>query len=396
MKVVLASHVWVTGPCHEIKKYILRRDKGTLLYITHPLYYHDRLNGSGYELYSDGKLVREQYNKIRKIPEIINYFSAFFRNILYVFRTRESYDVYIGFNNLNALAGWFLKKIGKVNRCVYHVVDYTPQRFDNKLLNFIYHRIESFCAVHCDETWNLSGRMVDAREHFKGLRRELCGVQKVVPMGIWDEEMVRFDFESVHKTQLVFMGHLLKKNGVQFVLDAVPLIIEKIPKFTFLVIGDGEYLGKLKAQVSRLKIDKCVRFAGYVEDHAEIERMIAKSALAIALYESGNKEKNWTYYTDPGKIKVYLGSGVPVLLSDVPPNAREIEKEQCGKIVDLAPKDIAAAVVLMLQDPELLRIYRKNALAYSKQFDWQKMLDKAFIFDNNHATSPGKVTCVWK
>ena len=45
------------------------------------------------------------------------------------------------------------------------------------------------------------------------------------------------------------MGHILEKQGVQYFIDAVPLIIKSLPDFKFLVIGDGEYLKKLKEQV---------------------------------------------------------------------------------------------------------------------------------------------------
>jgi len=116
----------------------------------------------------------------------------------------------------------------------------------------------------------------------------------------------------------------------------------------------------------------------HIKDHTEVEKLIAKSALAVALYERGDLERNFTYYSDPGKIKVYLGAGVPVLLTDVPYNAKEIEKEKCGKIVELEPKSIARAVVELMKNEDVLKKYRKNAIEYAKRFDWNLIFGRIF------------------
>ncbi|WP_412733230.1 glycosyltransferase [Minisyncoccus archaeiphilus] len=84
----------------------------------------------------------------------------------------------------------------------------------------------------------------------------------------------------------------------------------------------------------------------------------------------GNPEKNFTYYTDPGKIKNYLGCGLPILISNVPPIAVELDKNKCGAIIGNNPEDIAEKVVELLSDGESLKKYRENVLEYRKQFDW--------------------------
>ena len=87
------------------------------------------------------------------------------------------------------------------------------------------------------------------------------------------------------------------------------------------------------------------------KERKELEERMRNSALAVAMYEK-NKE-SFTYYADPTKIKDYLSMGIPVLLTDLPYNAKEIEKEKCGIIVDYKKKDIADAVIkLMYRDWE--------------------------------------------
>ena len=378
-KVVISTHTWATGfPESELKKYLNQKQISQLLWIGHPLTYHPRLNGSSFELYHHGQLSKSSYRKIVKIPSLLAYIKDIWLNIWYVWKTKETYDYYIGIDNLNAFSGWILKKLGKTKYCIYYVIDFTPKRFENKLINKLYHALETFCAKHCDETWNLSHTLIEGRQKFKGVS-PYCGIQRVVPMGIWFHEVKRVEFAAVQKQQLVFMGHILEKQGIQYVLDAIPLIIKKIPDFNFLVIGEGEYLSDLKSKAQRLDIESYVDFKGYVEKHEELEYLIASSAVAIAPYQEGDYERNFTYYTDSGKIKTYLGAGVPVLLTKVPHNAETLQNLQCGKVITLDSQSIANAVCELLINEAKLLTYRNNALNYAKQFDWQIVFDNAFF-----------------
>lgn len=374
-KIVIATHYWADyGPGQELKKYLLKNKIKKLLWIQHPLMYSKRLPGSGYELYEDGKKIKTFLPKIKKSPAVFAYIKDFFLTIFFVLKSREEFNIFVGVNNLNAIAGLFLKKIGKVKKCIYYVIDYTPIRFENRLLNWIYHKIESICAIKCDEVWNLSPRMIEARKKIKGIKSD--NRHKIVPMGIWFDEIKRYKFEEINKHQLVFMGHIIEKQGVQFVIQAIPKIVKEILNFKFLVIGEGEYLKELKKLVKKLRVDKYIEFTGYIKDHATIEKLIGKSALAVALYEKGDLDRNFTYYADPGKIKVYLSTGVPVLLTDVSHNAKDIEERKCGKIVDPHPKSIAKTVIELMEDEKILKEYRENVLEYAKQFDWNLIFKK--------------------
>lgn len=375
----MATHVWADGASQAYKKYLLSFKELEILWITHPLFYDKRVLGNGFEFYKGGSLNQKKYTKIVKLPAPLNFIKDVIITIYYSIKFGNQFELFIGFNNLNAFAGLFLRKIGVVKKVVYHVTDFVPKRFENNLLNSIYHSIESICARYADETWNLSLRMVEARQKYKNINPNDCGIQKEIPMGIWLDSVKKVPWENVKKSQLVFMGHLLKKQGVQYVIQAIPYILEKIPDFHFLVIGGGDYKIELEKLVEESKIERCVSFTGYVDDHYKLELMVAESALAVALYEKGDFERNWTYYTDPGKLKVYLGSGVPVLLTDVPHNAKDIEDNKCGKIIDIEPKSIAKAIISILEDGKKLKKYRENAVNYAAQYDWVKLLDKEFL-----------------
>lgn len=375
-RIIVATHVYTDGPAQALRDYLKKNKTAKLLFIGHPLFFNPMLKDSGYEFYEDGQMKKASYPEIKRLPAIFSYFRSFILNIIWSIKFSRKWDLYVGSNNLNALSGIILKWLGAVNKTVYYVVDYTPQRFNNKLVNSIYHVNDRFCVKNCDETWNLSNRMEEARKEYFGFYNFK---QRTVPMGIWLDRIKQPEFREIEKHNLVFMGHILKKQGIQHVLEAIPAIIKEIPDFKFTVIGTGDYLEALRQQAKYLDIADRVKFTGYVEKHQDIELMLAKCAVAILMYEKylDNGHLSWAHFADSGKIKSYLACGLPIILNDVPPNALELKKRQCAVIVSPDKETIAQTVIRMMKDEEILMRYRKNAINYSREFDWN------LIFKNN-------------
>ena len=370
-KIVIISHIFASGPAQALLEYLtkVKRVEKTL-FIGHPLFYQPKKKtGSFYQLYTKGKLTREKSLKNLKFFSVTSYAKDVFCSVYWVIKSKEKWDLVICADNLNALSGLILRKLGKVKKVIYYTIDYIPVRFENKLLNEWYHLIDKFCVYQANKVWNVSPRMEIARRKYRGIKTK-PGKQKVVPMGTWLKGIKRLPFNKIEKHTLVFMGHLIEKQGVQLVIKAMPRIIKKIPDFKFLIIGTGEYEGKLKKLAKKLNLEKNIKFTGYVKSHEKMENMMARCAVGIALYQGGDKQKNFTYYADPGKIKDYLGAGLPIILTNVPHNARQLAKNGCGIIVKNDSKDIVKAVIGLLGNEKKLRKYRQNALSYIEDFDW--------------------------
>lgn len=375
-KYILATHVWSDGPSQALREYLIKKERD-FIWIGHPLYYSNNILGSGYSVFLEGIEKSKKYFPPHKLIEPIKYFWEILLNIFFVWKLRINNEyIYIGYNNLNAFSGIILKKLGLVSRVVYYVVDYMPKRFNNRLLNYVFHKIDQFCVKYSDETWNLNEKaMNDARKKFFGFDAYQKGfsAQKEIQMGFWKERIELKSFDDINKKQIVFLGNILEKQGVQFVLRALPMVIKKIPGVKLVVIGSGEYLETLKKLVIKLNLVNNVEFTGFMKELSDAEEILVNSALAIAIYEEGNPEINFTYYTDQGKIKNYLGCGLPILLSDVPPIARDLEKNNCGFIINNNPLEISEKIIELLNDENRLKFYRENVLSYRKKFDWENI-----------------------
>lgn len=172
------------------------------------------------------------------------------------------------------------------------------------------------------------------------------------------------------------MGHLLEKQGVQLAIQALPLIRAVVPEATLLVIGDGPYAASLRQLALRCGVSDAVDFAGYVQDHTEIERRLAASAIAIAPYLPD--PASFTRFADPGKIKTYLACGLPVVATDLPEIAHALEARGAGRVVAYDAAALAEAVIAYLTDPAALEQARKAATELGAMYDWERIFNDAF------------------
>ncbi len=274
-------------------------------------------------------------------------------------------------DGLCANFGFLLRFFGRVKKVIYWAVDFVPEkRFESGWKNAIYHKINTNGYKKCDEMWDLSPRMKNAREKYLGVKSADYKKIKIVPFGMWTDRIKSIPYEKSQKDTIVFMGHLLPKQGVQLIIDALPYIKEQNSKVKLKIIGTGSYENDLKEKVKKMGLEKECVFLGRIQKMEDMEEEIAKSAIAVAPYIKSLD--TWSYYADPGKVKTYLACGVPVLLTDIPWNAKDIEKAEAGVIITEDPRDIAVKILYLL-DTKTNEKYRKNAHDFAKQFNYTRI-----------------------
>lgn len=369
--VLIISHKFLPQPDDDLVLYLNSKQGYNVVHIIHSFSdCPDRI--SKCTLYKHGIMFSEKRSRdYIKSPEILIYFKEILFTVYHVLKIKLQFDVAVCMDGMCTLFGLFLKLLGKAQKVNYWAVDFVPEkRFQGKVKNFIYHSINKFGYRNADEMWDLSPRMAGAREEFLGVKKDVYRSHKVVPYGMWLHRIKTYSYDECEKNTLIFMGHLLEKQGVQLVLDVIPEIVKKNPDFKFKVIGTGSFEGKLKQKVKDLQIEKHVNFLGKIKKNEDLEEEIAKSCVSIAPYVA--KLDTWTKYADPGKIKTYIACGVPVLLTDVPWNAKEIEKIGCGKVITEDQENIAQSVIILM-NKDLNQKFRNNAVEYSKSFDYNNI-----------------------
>jgi glycosyltransferase involved in cell wall biosynthesis len=372
-KALIVFHEASTGPGHDLRDYLIKQEVKELLFIAHPLLYlkENFKNATRYEYYRKGKLVLNKKTKHWSGPEPLLYIKDTFYTVSLTIKYLKKADLFFGLGNLNAFAGYLLKLFGFVDCLIYYVIDYVPNRFKNPALNAIYHRIEKIAAEKSNWTWNLSPRMIEGRNKKWGKK---FPNQIVVPHGVHINRIKHVPFSKINKTEVLYMGTLLQKQGIQLVLESIKILAKHIPEIHFTIIGKGPYESNLRSLTKKLGIEKYVSFLGYIKNHEEMENRIAQTGIAIALYDKTHDE--FSYYADPGKIKNYLGAGVPVVMTDVPYVAREIQKANCGFIVPYKKNVLIKTLLYYFSDIEMMKKYRSNALKFAKRYEWNDIFAK--------------------
>ncbi len=360
------------GPPQEIRDFFLPKVK-KIYHIEHPFPYSSE-HRSSMTIYENGILKKQIFTHSMIGPQIFFYLFDVFITFYFIILAKTKFDLCIALDNLNTVSVLPFKKLGLVKKLVFYTIDYNPQRFENKILNNIYHFLDRLACYHVDKIWILSTRMIKARRK-NNVDPKRSAQSIILPMGANLSRIKILSLEKINRYDIVFVGFLLEKQGVQIVLETLPEIVSKIPQLKFVVVGQGEYEQKLKVLAKKLNIANHVEFKGFVKDYRTVEKILCKSAIGIAPYVP--TPDNYTFYTDPGKPKLYLGCGLPVVITDVPLIARVIESRKAGLIVDYTVENFAEALVKLLSDNTMYKKYRKNAINLSKQYDTNSLIQNA-------------------
>jgi glycosyltransferase involved in cell wall biosynthesis len=194
-------------------------------------------------------------------------------------------------------------------------------------------------------------------------------------MGAWLDRVPRTDPDSFRRRRVVYLGHLVPRQGVQVLLDAVALLRRRGIDVDAAVIGRGPLEAELRAQAAHLEIEDAATFHGFVKDHRDVERILAASTVAVAPYDTA--AESFTRFADPGKLKAYLGAGLPILLTPVPPNARELAEAGGAEIVPFAAEAFAGSLQRLLGDEPEWRRRREAAMEHARQYDWGRIFPPA-------------------
>ena len=344
-RVIIVSHVFSPGTSQALRDYFLCKGL-EVLFIGHPLF---------------GNVFTWALGVLDTFWKLI--------------RIKRRFDLYVGSNNLNAFIGIWIKRIGKVRRVIYFTPDFSHQRFNNSILNSIWHWLDYFCLKHADLVWNSSSimsvdLMVQEREK-RGVPIKYRDKQISVPDGT--DIIKQVPFEDIERYKIGFVGHLKEGMGIEMLIDIFPEIKYQFPEAKLLIIGSGPIEDKLRLRAQSFKE---IEFTGFIGELDMVYKQLSKCAIAVAPYKEGTISQ----YTDPGKVKIYLSLGLPMVITRVPQVALEIEKEQCGIVISYQKDELLQGIVKLLKDEHLLRMYRNNTKRLNKKYRWGKIFNKALSY----------------
>jgi FkbM family methyltransferase len=314
-------------------------------------------------------------------PQLISYVKDVISAFFYCKRYMKDNSLIVCSDNILVLSAYlssiFARFLGKKPKIVYYVIDYTPRRFKNTFLNSIYEWVDKKAFECTDFVWVLNREMINGRLADKGYPKRDDNIA-VVPFGNNSLDYTDEDYNNFDINNIVYLGGVYKSKGSELFTDIVKNLIKKGYKDIKLhVIGGGD-TEKLKETLKEEGLENNVIVYGRSADQSKTEKLLLKCAVAIAPYNPNDKN-SFSFYADPGKVKVYLGCGLPIVITEVPSIYKILVQEKAGLTANYDGKDFADKIEKVMED---IKNYRSNARRLGLKYSWDSIFSEAFDFVN--------------
>jgi len=216
------------------------------------------------------------------------------------------------------------------------------------------------------------------------LKHEVCGhfhlpweKVEIIPNGI-DIEKFNVPVDKIavkgrygispNEKLILYVGRLVPQKGVEYLIQAVPMIAGKYPNAKFLIVGEGWLRDYLESLAQSTGHRWRITFTGFIPDHEVVALMKSADVLVVP-----------SVYEPFGIVALEgMAAGVPVVASQVGGLSEVIEHDKSGVFVyPRNPESIAWGVDHVLSNPGHAEWLVKNALEKVKNmFSWDAIAAK--------------------
>jgi len=169
-------------------------------------------------------------------------------------------------------------------------------------------------------------------------------------------------------TNVLFLSRLHPKKGIEFLLDAVALLVHEQP-LRLWVAGEGDeaYVRSLKNHAARKGLGTRVTFTGFVAG-ADKARLFRQADLFVL----PSYDENFGI-----AVAEALSAGLPVVVSDDVALAQHIREAGAGLVVPRDAGDLARAIRALVGDPDLCRRMGEAGRRLAQaEFSWPVVGDR--------------------
>lgn len=340
------------APANTITE-ILKNKKQNFIFIRHSI---DGQLASIIYYYREGHLIGQKKLSVISKISLFRYISEIIMTFFYFLSRNNKDNVYIGVDPLNCITGVLLKKIGRLKRVIFYAVDYSKKRFENKLLNSIYHLVDGFCARRADQVWNVSSRIYKVR---KGM--DVSTKKNILIPNIPSDEYKKYSGNLKEKYHLITLGIIGEQLDYIGIFEAVKELKTQYPQIMLKIVGNGPKEEEYKTYVENNNLNENIKFLGYLS-HDQALNQISRSGIGLALYNG-----NWSfnYYGDSMKCREYFCFGLPVITTDTHATVEEIKEYQSGIVCKIDKKEYVNAILEVFKNYDQ---FSKNSYSLSKKY----------------------------
>jgi glycosyltransferase involved in cell wall biosynthesis len=197
---------------------------------------------------------------------------------------------------------------------------------------------------------------------------------KVFPIGIFSKSIddiqkkLSLTPDKKDPKQILFLGRLAGNKGCDYLVKAMPRVLEKFPDTKLVICGDGEEKAHILDLVTQFNIGKSITFLGT----ATFDKLVELYYTSIAyIFPSINRLEAF------GIVQLEaMANYTAVVASDIPgPNA-VMEVGRSGLLVPKQePEALAQAIIQILADPEKAKAMGKRGRELVEtKYNWKTIV----------------------
>lgn len=186
-----------------------------------------------------------------------------------------------------------------------------------------------------------------------------------------EKSSIKKELKLEDKTKYIcFVGSLISWQGVEYLINAAPLILKENPNTKFIIIGSGMLEKELIGLTKRENVSDNFIFTGAIP-YKKVPQYINASDICV-VYKKPLKSGY-----SPLKLYEYMACGVPVVASRLS-GFEILEESKSGILVEPEnPKKLAKAIIKLLKDKKLrekMGDYGRNYVV--KHHSWKAISKK--------------------
>jgi len=174
--------------------------------------------------------------------------------------------------------------------------------------------------------------------------------------------------KSKNRLDFTMSGRLVKVKGYERIIKIADKLIRENYDFSISILGRGIMFSELKQMTSELNLDNNIRFLGYQQNPHCF--MAEADAVLCSSYAEG--------YSTTVTEAIVLG--VPVITTECSGMREIFGDKECGIICENSEEGLYNALKSVLDNPECLKAFAKNASERAKDFDMKKRVAEVESF----------------
>ena len=211
---------------------------------------------------------------------------------------------------------------------------------------------------------------------------------RVIPMGVDLEERFSPCPKPRREQSLLFVGRLVEKKGLEYLIRAMPRILEKHPGVTLTIVGRGPEEAAVRNLCGTLGIMPQVRFFGALPN-SEMNALYQASEVLVfpsVVAKDGDQEGFGLVMVEA------MGCECAVVATDLPAIRDIIVDGKTGLIVpEKDPEVLADNILMLLENPGLRSSLGHDGRSFVwERYDWRNIAAQYQTFFEELMTDEGR------